>query len=171
MKRPFMLWAAVFSILAAGPVALALDELSGPMKQILDHRSDNFSSIRKNPRGDGDEIVYSSAIILPGADKCYIAPTAKPYYSDECSVLETKNHAAVMARYKKMVKALREASPASWMVWTKQSIKPPGESTSLGPDRTHPAASINWALEGMNMDWYDLSVTFYAEGYPADGEK
>ncbi|MGD0909000.1 MAG: hypothetical protein ABSA96_15570 [Candidatus Acidiferrales bacterium] len=171
MKRPFVFWAGLFSMLVAGPGLLALDQISGAMKQILDHRGDDFASIRKDPQGSGDETVYSSTVLVPGAMKCYVALTAKPHYSNDCGVLETKNHAVLSAKYKNYVKALHEASPASWATWTKSTTKPAGEYTFTGPDKEHPAAAVHWALEGMNMDWYDLSVTFYAEGYPAENER
>jgi hypothetical protein len=155
----------VVAILAAGSVVLALDPVSGAMKQILDHRSENFASIRKDPQGSGDDIVYVSSVVIPGAMKCYVAPTAKLHYSNDCSVLETKNHAVLAARYKKYVQSLHDASPASWTTWRKTTTKPAGEFTFTGPDKDHPAAAVHWVLEGMNTDWYDLSVTFYAEGY------
>lgn len=165
MKRAYPSWAAFFLALLAGPGVFALDDLTASIKQILDHRSDDFASIRKDPHGSGDATAYASSVTLPGAMPCYIAQTANPHYSNECDVMETKNRATLNTKYKQYVKAIRDASPASWTNWTEHSGKPMGESTYIGPNRLHPAAAVRWVLEGMNMDWYDLSVTFYAEGY------
>lgn len=165
MKRSHPSWAALFLIFLAGPGLFALDDLTASIRQILDHRGEDFASIRKEPRGSGDATAYASSVTLPGAMPCYIAQTVKPHYSNECDVMETKNRATLNAKYRQYVKALREASPASWTNWTEHSGKPMGESTYTGPDRLHPAAAVRWVLEGMNMNWYDLSVTFYAEGY------
>jgi hypothetical protein len=165
MKQVYPCLAALFLALLAGSCVFALDDLTASIKQILDHRGDDFASIRKDPRGSGEATAYASSVTLPGAMPCYIAQTAKPHYSNECDVMETKNRATLNAKYRQYVKALREASPASWTNWTEHSGKPMGESTCTGPDRLHPAAAVRWVLEGMNMDWYDLSVTFYAEGY------
>ncbi len=165
MKRTYPCLAALFLVLLAGPGLLALDDLAASMKQILDQRSDDFASLRKDPHGSGDETAYASSVILSGAMQCYIAQTAKPHYSDECDVMETKNRATLDAKYRQHVKALHNASRASWITWTEHSGKPMGESTYEGPDRLHPAAAVHWVLEGMNLDWYDLSVTFYGEGY------
>jgi hypothetical protein len=165
MKRAYPCWAALFLVLLAGPCVFALDDLAASMKQILDHRGDDFAALRKDPHGSGDETAYASKVILPGAMQCYTAQTAKPHYSNECEVLETKNRATLNTKYRQYVKALRDASPASWTSWTEHPAKGMGESTYEGPDRMHPAAAVHWVLEGMNMDWYDLSVTFYGEGY------
>jgi hypothetical protein len=165
MKRAYPCWAALFLLLLAGPRALALDDLAASIKQILDQRGDDFAALRKDPRGSGDETAYASTVILSGAMQCYIARTAKPHYSDECDIMETKNRATLNTKYSQYVKALRDASPASWISWTEHTGKPMGETTYDGPDRLHPAAATHWILEGMNMDWYDLSVTFYGEGY------
>ena len=165
MKRLNAFYAALLLVLLAGPGMFALDDLAASMKQILDHRGDDFASLRKDPHGSGDETAYASSVILPGAMQCYIAQTAKPHYSNECDVLETKNRGTLTAKYRQMVKALRDLSPASWTSWTEHPGKPMGESTYVGPDRLHPAAAVHWVLEGMNLDWYDLSVTFYGEGY------
>jgi hypothetical protein len=165
MKRAYPFWAALFLALLAGPGAMALDDLSASMKQFLDHRGDDFASLRKDPHGSGDETAYASSVILSGAMQCYIAQTAKPHFSNECDVMETKSRATLNAKYRLYVKALRDASPASWTTWTDHPAKAMGELTYEGPDRSHPAAAVHWVLEGMNMDWYDLSVTFYGEGY------
>lgn len=165
MKRAYPCWAALFLLLLAGPRALALDDLAASIKQILDHRGDDFAALRKDPHGSGDETAYASTVILSGAIQCYIAQTAKPHYSNECDILETKNRATLNTKYSRYVKALRNASPASWTNWTEHSGKPMGETTYDGPDRLHPAVAVHWVLEGMNRDWYDLSVTFYGEGY------
>ena len=166
MRRPFIFCATLFSILFVGPGLFALDQISSTIKQILDHRSDDFASIRKDPHGAGDETAYGSTLIVSGAKECYITQTAKPHYSNDCGVLETKNRAILTAKYEEYVKSLRDASPATWTSWTQRTTKPPGEFTYTGPDQLHPAAAVHWVLEGMNMDWYDLAVTFYAEGYP-----
>jgi hypothetical protein len=165
MKRAYLSWPALFLVLLAVSGAFALDDLAASMKQFLDQRSNDFAALRKDPHGSGDETAYASSVTLSGAKQCYIAQTAKPHYSNECEVLETKNRATLNAKYRLHVKALRDASPASWTAWTDHPAKGMGESTYEGPDRMHPAAAVHWVLEGMNMDWYDLSVTFYAEGY------
>jgi hypothetical protein len=165
MKRAYLCWPALCLVLLAVPGAFALDDLAASVKQFLDHRGDDFASLRKDPHGSGDETAYASSVILFGAKQCYIAQTAKPHYSNECEVMETKNRATLNVKYRQYVKALRDASPASWTSWTDHPAKGMGESTYGGPDRLHPAAAVHWVLEGMNMDWYDLSVTFYAEGY------
>ena len=165
MKRAYPFWAALFLALLAGPGAMALDDLSASMKQFLDHRGDDFASLRKDPHGSGDETAYASSVILSGAMQCYIAQTAKPHFSNECDVMETNSRATLNAKYRLYVKALRDVSRASWSSWTEHPTKGMGESTYEGPDQLHPAAAVHWVLEGMNMDWYDLSVTFYGEGY------
>jgi hypothetical protein len=165
MKRAYPCWAALFSVLLAGTGAFALDDLAVSMKQFLDHRGDDFAALRKDPHGSGDETAYASKVILSGAMQCYIAQTAKPHYSNECDIMETKYRATLNTKYRQYVKALRDASPSSWATWTEHPSKAMGESTYEGPDRMHPAASVRWVLEGMNLDWYDLSVTFYGEGY------
>lgn len=165
MKRASPSWAAFFLALLAGPGVFALDDPTASIKQILDHRSDDFASIRKDPHGSGDATASASSVTLPGAMPCYIAQTANPHYSNECDVMETKNRATLNTKYKQYVKAIRDASPAFWTNWTEHSGKPMGECTYIGPNRLHPAAAVRWVLEGMNMAWYDLSVTFYAEGY------
>jgi hypothetical protein len=152
-------------LLLAASGLFAGDDLAGLMKQILDQRKGDFASLRKDPHGSGDETAYASMVILPGAMQCYIAQTAKPHYSNECDVLETKNRATLTAKYSQFVKALRAASPASWTSWTDHRGKSMGETTYFGTDQSHPAAAVHWVLEGMNLDWYDLSVTFYGEGY------
>ena len=103
--------------------------------------------------------------------QCYIARTSKPHFSNECDMLETKSRATLTSKYKQYVKALQDASPASWMSWTEHPGKSMGESTYFGPDRSHPAAAVHWVLEGMNRDWYDLSVTFYGDGYTMPEQK
>lgn len=171
MKRAFPCWAALFLVVLAGSIVFALDDLAASIKQILDHRGDDFASLRKDPHGSGNETAYASSVILSGAMQCYIAQTAKPHYSDECDVLETKNRATLNAKYRLYLKALRDASPASWISWTEHPAKAMGESTYEGPDRSHPAAAVHWVLEGMNQDWYDLSVTFYGEGHTIAEQK
>ncbi len=156
MKRAYSSRTVLFLVLLAGPGVFALDDPAASMKQILDHRGDDFATLRKDPHGSGDETAYASTVTLPGAMQCYIAQTAKPHFSDECDVMETKNHDTLIAKYRLYVKALRDASPASWSTWTEHSGKPVGEATYDGPDRLHPAAAVHWVLEGMNMNWYDL---------------
>jgi hypothetical protein len=165
VRRLFLLFGTLLCILTASAGLSALDELSGTIKQILDHRANDFASIRKDPHVAGDETDYMSTLMVAGAKECYITVVAKPRYSDSCEISETKNRAILTARYKKYVKALLDASPASWMSWTESTAKPAKESTYIGPDRAHPAAAVRWDLEGMNNDWYSLSVTFYADGY------
>jgi hypothetical protein len=165
VRRSFLLFGTVLCILTASAGLSALDEVSGTIKQILAHRANDFASIRKDPHVAGDETDYMSTLMVAGAKECYITVVAKPRYSDSCDVFETKNRAILTARYKKYVKALLDASPASWMNWTESTVKPAKESTYIGPDRAHPAAAVRWDLEGMNNDWYNLSVTFYADGY------
>lgn len=165
MKQRNAIWAALFFFFLANPGLFALDDLTARIKQFLDQREDGFAAIRKDPHGAGDDITYTSVLSLPGAMQCYIARTSKPHYSNECDMLETKSRATLAAKYEQYVKALQGASPASWMSWTERRGKAMGESTYFGPDRSHPAAAVHWVLEGMNMDWYDLSVTFYGEGY------
>ena len=165
MKRRNIFWAALLLFFLANARLIALDDLTARMKQILDHRADDFAAIRADPHGAGEETSYTSALSLPGAKQCYIARTSKPHFSNECEMLETKSRATLTAKYKQYVKALQEAAPASWTIWTEHPGKSMGESTYVGPDRSHPAAAVHWVLEGMNLDWYDLSVAFYGEGY------
>lgn len=165
MRRPFLLFGILLCILTASSGLSAIDELSGTIKQILDHRANDFASIRKDPHVAGDETDYMSTLMVAGAKECYITVVSKPRYSDSCDIFETKNRAILIAKYKKYVKALQDASPASWMSWTESTAKPTSETTYVGPDRAHPAATVHWDLEGMNNDWYSLSVMFYADGY------
>jgi len=103
MKRANRCWAALFWVLLAGPGLFALDDLTASIKQILDHRGDDFASIRKDPRASGDATAYASSVTLPGAMPCYIAQTAKPHYSNECDVMETKNRATLNTKYRQYV--------------------------------------------------------------------
>ena len=158
-------------VLLASSGLFALDDLAAKIKQILNQRGDDFAAIRKDPHGAGDETSYTSAVSLPGAKQCYIAPTSKPHFSNECDMLETKSRPVLTTKYKQYVKALQEASPASWTSWIEHPGKSMGESSYVGPDRSHPAAAVHWVLEGMNMDWYDLSLEFYGEGYTLTEQK
>ncbi len=143
----------------------AADEISRAMKQILDHRADDFALIRTDPHDGYGEIDYTSTITVPGAKECYIRQEIKPRYANSCDVTESKNRPVVIAQYAKFVKELRAAAPAPWIAWTEQKDKPSGERTYVGPDHLHPAAVVGWVVEGMNANYYLLSVTFYAEGY------
>jgi hypothetical protein len=165
MKRRNLFWAALLLLFLANARLIALDNLTAKMKQILDQRTDDFAAIRVDPHGTGDETTYTSALSLPGAKQCYIARTSKPHFSNECDMLETKSRAVLTAKYKLYVKALQDTAPSSWAMWTEHPGKSMGESTYFGPDRSHPAAAVHWMLEGMNLDWYGLSVAFYGDGY------
>jgi hypothetical protein len=160
--------AVIFLAVSSLPAA---DDLSSAMKQILDHRTGAFSSIRKDPRGSGDDTMYTSTISLPGTTECYISKNEKTGLTDSCDVVETKKRAILVAQYKKYIKALRDATPPSWITWTVTTTEPTGEQTYIGPDNTHPAATVKWALEGMNKNFYELTVTFYADGYAMEKSK
>ncbi len=170
MRRPYAFCGALLLIVSVGLTAFALDDISATMKRMLDDRGNNFASIRKDPHGEGDGITYQSSVVVAGAKACYISQFAKPWYSASCNVLETKSRDAMLASYKKYGKSLREAVPASWISWTEPSTRPKGEAFTMGPDRAHPAAAVQWTLEGMNLDWYELTVTFYADGYSTAGK-
>ena len=165
MKRLCLSCGTLLCILTVSAGLFALDELSGSMKQILDRRANDFASIRKEPFTVGDDTNYKSTLLVAGAMGCYITPVARSVYSDSCDIIETKDRATLTTKYKRYVKALHDASPASWMSWTENTAKPASEATYFGPDRSHPAAAVRWDLGGMNMDWYNLAVTFYASGY------
>ncbi len=171
MKQRNTIWPALFFFFLANPGLFALDDLTARIKRLFDQRADDFAAIRKDPHGAGDDTTYTSVLSLPGGMQCYIARTSKPHFSNECDMLETKSSATLASKYKQYVKALQDASPASWTSWTAHPGKSMGESTYFGPDRAHPAAAVHWVLEGMNMDWYDLSVTFYGEGYTLPEQK
>jgi len=143
----------------------AADTVSSAMKKILDSRKDDFAAIRTSPHDVSDGTAYMSKVLVPGAKECYIQPEEKPHYSDSCDVIESHNRAAVMAKYASYMKELKAVSPSSWTTWNEKKSKPNGEETFIGPDHEHPAASIRWMVEGMNADYYLLSVTFYGEGY------
>jgi hypothetical protein len=134
------------------------------MKQIIDHRADDFSSIRKDPQDAYGETDYKSSVVVPAAKECYIRQEMKPRYADSCDVAESKNRALVLGKYAKYAKELRAVVPASWISWTEERSKPSGERTYVGPDRSHPAAMVGWVVEGMNANFFLLSVTVYAEG-------
>ena len=157
----------VVTVLAAVAASAwsAGDAVSSAMKKILDSRKDDFASIRTKPHDASGDTIYMSSVLVPDAKECYIQPESKPHYSDSCDVMESHNRAAVMAKYASYLKDLKAISPASWTTWTEKKSKPNGEETFLGPDHAHPAASVRWIVEGMNADYYLLSVTFYAEGY------
>jgi hypothetical protein len=158
-------------VLAVACSLFAAEDLSTAMKIILDHRTGDFSSIRKDPRGSGDDTIYTSTISLPGTTECYISKNEKTGFTDSCDVFETKKRAALVMQYKKYIKALREAAPADWNLWTVSTTEPTGEQTHIGPDKTHPAATVKWALEGMNKNFYELTITFYADGYVTEKSK
>jgi hypothetical protein len=165
MRKSLMPLASLFLFLPSSPRLLARDNLSSAIKQLLGHRANDFASIRKDPHPVAGDTVYASAISVPGASGCYISREVKPWYTDNCDVFETQDRAALDAKYKEYVRALRDAAPAPWENWTEQGTPPGGEYTYIGPDRSHPAAAVHWSVEGMNKNWYALSVTFYPEGY------
>ncbi len=171
MRTSKLLLGVIVAILVVGPNLLAAGDLSGAMKQILEHRTGAFSSIRKDPRGSGDDTMYTSTISLPGTTECYISKNEKTGFTDSCDVVETKKRAVLVAQYKKYIKALRDAAPSSWITWTVTTTEPAGEQTHIGPDNAHPAATVKWALEGMNKNFYELTVTFYADGYAMEKSK
>jgi len=150
-------------LLPAAPLFPA-DEISRSMKQILDHRADDFASIRKNPQDAYGETDYKSSVVVPAATECYIRQEMKPRYADSCDVAESKNRVLVLGKYATYVKDLRAVAPASWISWTEPRTKPSGERTYVGPDRSHPAAMVGWVVEGMNANFFLLTVTVYAEG-------
>lgn len=149
----------------AGSILFAANDVSATLKKMLDQRANDFAAIRTSPHDMGGSTQYMSTLKLPGADECYIAPAEKPHYTDECSVAESKNRAAVLSKYNQYIKALRGVAPASWITWTEKSANPAGEDTYIGPDRTHPAATVRWNIEGMNSNYYLLTVKFFGEGY------
>ena len=171
MRTSKLLLGVIAVTLVAASGLPAADALSSAMKQILDHRTDAFSSIRKDARGSGDDTMYTSTISLPGTTECYISKNEKTGFTDSCDVVETKKRAVLVAQYKKYIKALRDAAPSSWITWTVTTTAPTGEQTHVGPDNTHPAATVKWALEGMNKNFYELTVTFYADGYAMEKSK
>jgi hypothetical protein len=156
--------AVILTILCASVVPAA-DEVSSAMKKIFDSRKDDFSAIRTKPHDAAGGTVYMSTVVIPDAKECYIQPEAKPHYSDSCDVMESHNKTAVMGKYARFVKDVKALGPAAWTTWTETKSKPNGEETFIGADRAHPAASVRWIVEGMNADYYLLTVTFYAEGY------
>jgi hypothetical protein len=151
-------------LLLLAPQISAADEVSRAIKQILDHRANDFASIRKDPQDAYGETDYKSTVVVPAAMECYIRIELKPHYADSCDVAESKNRALVMGKYAKYVKDLLGVAPATWVHWTEQSTKPAGEKTYVGPDRAHPAAMAGWLVEGMNANFFLLTVTVYAEG-------
>ncbi|MGD0962404.1 MAG: hypothetical protein ABSA57_00725 [Candidatus Acidiferrales bacterium] len=151
-------------VLLLGSPLLAADEISRAMKQILDHRADDFVSIRKDPQDAYGETDYKSSVVVPAAKECYIRQEMKPHYAESCDVAESKNRALVTSKYAKYVKELRAVAPASWISWTEERTKPSGERIYLGPDRSHPAAMVGWVVEGMNANFFLLTVTVYAQG-------
>jgi hypothetical protein len=81
------------------PTSFAADEISRTMKQIIDHRSDDFAAIRKDPQDAYGETDYKSTVAIPGATECYIRVEMKPRYADSCDVAESKNRALLLAKY------------------------------------------------------------------------
>jgi hypothetical protein len=153
----FLIFVSVSPLLAAG-------EVSRAMKQIIDHRAGDFASIRKDPQDAYGETAYKSTVVVPAAKECYIRVEMKPRYADSCDVAESKSRALVIGKYAAYVKDLRSVAPASWISWTEQRNKPTGESTYVGPDRSHPVAMVSWVVEGMNANFFLLTVTVYSEG-------
>jgi hypothetical protein len=164
MRTSRLAFAVILAVLSAS-TAPAADDVSGAMKKILESRHDDFAAIRTKPHDASGETVYMSTVVIPDAKECYIQPAAKPHYSDSCDVMESHNKAAVLGKYARFVKDVKALGPATWIIWTEKKSKPSGEETFFGPDHGHPAASVRWIVEGMNADYYLLSVTFYAEGY------
>ena len=160
----FCMAAALLLISFPGPTSFAADEISRTMKQIIDHRSDDFAAIRKDPQDAYGETDYKSKVAIPAATECYIRVEMKPRYADSCDVAESKNRALLLAKYAKYAKELRSVTPAAWISWTESRTKPGGERTYVGPDRSHPAAMVGWVVEGMNANFFLLTVTVYAEG-------
>jgi len=142
----------------------ASDRISQTMKQIIDARAADFASIRTNPQDAYGETDYKSSVVIPSAKECYIRQEMKPRYADSCDVAESKNRARIVSKYAKYAKTLRAVAPASWISWTEERGKPGGERTYLGADRAHPAAMVGWVTEGMNANFFLLTVTVYAEG-------
>jgi hypothetical protein len=166
MRRlTFFCIAATFLLISFAPgTSFAADDISRTMKQIIDHRSDDFAAIRKNPQDAYGETDYKSTVAIPGATECYIRVEMKPRYADSCDVAESKNRALLLAKYASYAKELRSVMPPAWISWTEPRTKPTGERTYVGPDRSHPAAMVGWVVEGMNANFFLLTVTVYAEG-------
>lgn len=154
---------AIFLMLVTSP-SLAAGEISRAMNQMIDHRTDDFAAIRKNPQDAYGETDYKSTVVVPDAKECYIRVGMKPRYEDTCDVTESKNRPFVIGKYAKYVKDLLSVTSPSWISWTEQQTKPTGEKTYVGPDRSHPVAMVGWVVEGMNANFFLLSVTVYAEG-------
>jgi hypothetical protein len=165
MRAHHMALVAAALAAVSASALFAVDEVSHAMKQLLDSRKDDFASIRKDPHGYAGETTYMSSVLIPGAKQCYIQPESKPHYSDSCDVAESHNRAAVMAKYAEYLKDLKSVSSADWSTWTEKRSKPGGEETFIGPDHEHPAASVRWMVEGMDANYYLLTVTVYADGY------
>ena len=161
--RRFVTVAILLVPLASSPL-IAADEVSRAIKQMIDHRADDFASIRKDGQEAYGETDYKSSVVVPPAKECYIRQEMKPRYADSCDVAESKNRALVLGKYATYVKELRASAPASWISWTEPRTKPTGERTYVGPDRSHPAAMVGWVVEGMNANFFLLTVTVYAEG-------
>lgn len=165
MRGSHIVLGTVLGIAFAASTLFAADQVSATLKKMLDQRANDFAAIRTSPHDMGGSTQYMSTLKLPGADECYIAPVEKPHYTDECSVAESKDRAAVVAKYNQYIKALRGVAPTSWITWTEKSANPTAEDTYIGPDRTHPAATVRWNIEGMNSNYYLLTVKFFGEGY------
>ena len=159
-----MLYTVLFLILSLASPSFPAGEISRAMKRIIDHRADDFAAIRKSPQNAYGETDYKSAVIIPDAKECYIRVGMRPRYADSCDVTESKNRAFVIGKYARYVKDLLSLAPSSWISWTEQQSKPTGEKTFVGPDRSHPVAMVGWVVEGMNANFFLLSVTVYAEG-------
>jgi hypothetical protein len=163
-KQSYFLAATILLILLSAAPLYSSNEISRAMKRMIDHRADDFAAIRKDPQDAYGERDYKSSVVVPDAKECYIRVEMKPRYADSCDVAESKNRALVMGKYAAYVKDLRAVTPASWMIWTEPRSKPSGEKTYVGPDRSHPVAMVGWVAEGMNANFFLLSVTVYAEG-------
>jgi hypothetical protein len=164
MRGRRILGCAVLAAALLSSTVFAADEVSNAMKRILDSRKDDFASIRTKPHDASGETDYLSSVVVPEAKECYIQQDMKPHYADSCDVAESKDRAAVMAKYSKYVKELHSVSPSAWNTWSEKKTKPNGEETFVGPDHSHPVASVRWIVEGMNANYYLLTVRFFAEG-------
>jgi hypothetical protein len=163
-KQSYFFAATLLLILLSAAPLLSSNEISRAMKQMIDHRADDFAAIRKDPQDAYGERDYKSSVVVPAAKECYIRVEMKPRYADSCDVAESRNRALVIGKYAAYAKYLRAVTPASWMIWTEPRTKPSGEKTYVGPDRSHPVAMVGWVAEGMNANFFLLTVAVYAEG-------
>ncbi len=104
--RRFVTVAILWSCWRWSPL-IAADEVSRAIKQMIDHRADDFASIRKDGQEAYGETDYKSSVVVPPAKECYIRQEMKPRYADSCDVAESKNRALVLGKYATYVKELR----------------------------------------------------------------